>query len=75
MSDCFDHEGDAIDDGLFGRTADEGASGDAWGRSPTSQCKYCGKYGLSWRMTTHGYRLVDQFGIHECNEYRKAKTL
>ena len=55
MSDTFDHEADAWDDLLFGRSADEGYG---WTRSrsrPRSNyyqrrvmCRYCGSTDVRW---------------------------
>jgi len=45
-------------------------------------CKKCGKKGLAWRETLSGFKLCDNFGMHQCDQdltkkskRRKAKNL
>lgn len=73
ISDIFDHEGDAIDDILFGRTADEGVSP----RFTTLRhsavgpktCKFCGQRGLHWAKYNGQWRLAAGGNMHTCVEY------
>lgn len=75
MSDCFDHAADAWDDALFGRTADGDDSMPFGGGRRRfvpfepfcKTCRYCGKTGLAWFHSPHGWRLIDtDKSIHSC---------
>lgn len=37
---------------------------------PTRMCKYCGKKGLKWVNTTHGWRLSEEGKQHQCVAYQ-----
>lgn len=80
MSDIFDHEGDAMDDLLFGRTADEGVpprftnlgrrgSYTSHRASESKTCKFCGAVNLHWAKFNGQWRLADGSNMHTCKEY------
>lgn len=63
MSDCFDHEADALDDLCFGRTYDEGHGE----RFPTSKtCKFCGMGNLYWHQKEGKWKLCINGKPHDC---------
>ena len=35
----------------------------------TKTCRYCGEGGMVWGMTTKGWRLHDDKGIHVCEAF------
>lgn len=60
MSDTFNHEADAWDDALFGRTADGSGEGGLFAGRPRNRdisegtvqprCARCGSYNVRWRQ-------------------------
>lgn len=48
MSDCLDHEADAIDDLMFGRTSVEGIQDPDGAVKALKTCMYCGVNNLHW---------------------------
>lgn len=51
MSDTFDHEGDAWDDALFGRTADGDGDGGLFIRGRhLPRCRKCHSEDVRWRQ-------------------------
>lgn len=74
MSDIFDHEGDAINDLLFGERDNPSRVYRPYKPYKPSKpfpalrvCNRCRTGGLSWRQFVEGWRLVDSHGQqHRC---------
>jgi len=67
MSDIFDHAGDAMDDLMSGRTADEGYMRYLPSPAKSKTCRDCKKTGLRWgKVKGSRWRLFDGNTEHVC---------
>jgi hypothetical protein len=88
VSDCFDHEADAWDDLMCGRSADGQDERPLYSSYPGCEnstnfhkpkkvtCQYCGKKKLRWVNTSAGWRLMSKKKkkLHICKEYLSKKA-